>query len=172
MKDTYTSAEFIEMMKKGTFNSKGRLIVPEGFEVPSTPKDNRKIVGAKKIEVDGIIFDSRLEMAMHSALIVSKLPFMFKQTICLIEGFIYGDKKIRDITWSPDFFIPYLKIILDTKGYSNDIAPLKIKLCKYWLMKQNMLDWQIWIVKKKSEIPNTINQLLTYKTGDKSNFEV
>jgi len=135
-----------------------------------TIKKNRKIVGVKKIVIGDVKFDSLLESEFYLALQSAKIPFDFKKTICLVPSFLFHNHSIRPITWSPDFYIEKLNIIIDTKGYFNDIAPLKIKMCKWWLLTNDMEDWQIWIIKKKSEIPNAINQLLY--SPKINNFEV
>jgi hypothetical protein len=96
---------------------------------------NKKVRGATKTVVDGIKFDSKLEAHMYGLLKLYKIGFRLKETIVVQQAFEYNGEKVRDITMKPDFTIPLEKgiIVCDTKGYSNDVWPLKEKLLKRYL---------------------------------------
>jgi len=172
----WTSEQYRQMSKSCHISKKGRLIVSGEKILPEfkskvidniikpKPKSNTKIANATKCEYNDVKFDSRLEMAMYAALKEAKIPFTFKYTFELINGFIWHNHKVRNICWTPDFVFDNLQIILDTKGYSNDTAPLKIKLCKWSLLTQGKEDWQIWIVKNKKDIPICIELLKMHIT--------
>jgi hypothetical protein len=95
----------------------------------------RNKFGNKKVVVDGIKFDSKLELYCFKKLIENKIKFDFQVTIELQEKFRYHtDKRIvLPIAMRVDF-IAYLdgwKIIIDTKGFATPEAKIKYKILKY-----------------------------------------
>ncbi len=96
---------------------------------------------------DGIQFKSILEKKVYEKLKESGFqPKYEAQTFLLFEGFkptvpfwVYNKKKhcfknnsakLRDWTYTPDFIIEYnnYKIIIEVKGFENDVFPYKFKL--------------------------------------------
>ncbi len=94
----------------------------------SEVKKNKKIVGATKCSADGFIFDSKLELFMYRLLKRYKVDFELKRKFIVQEGFVLEGKKVRAITWSPDFLIGNL--IIDTKGHATEPFKLRLKLFK------------------------------------------
>lgn len=124
-------------------------------DVSKPQPGNRKIMGATKTEWNGIKFDSQLELIAYQLLTESHIKFEFKKKFVVVSGFRYNGIKIQDITWTPDFYFSDIGVIVDTKGYSNETAPIKIKLFKRYLF-DNSLNWNVWIIKKKSDIHTAI----------------
>ena len=112
-------------------------------------------VTAKKISYDGINFASGLERYTYMALKKEKLfEFYEGETFHLIEGFDFpnesyekqangkgeyinrGKKKILGIKYTPDF--TGKDYIIECKGRANESFPLRWKLFKLWLTKNNI----------------------------------
>lgn len=65
---------------------------------------NKKVKNATPVQIDGILFKSKLEGYVYSRLKEEKLkaeyePIKFE----LIPSFQFQDKKIRPMTYTPDF---------------------------------------------------------------------
>lgn len=117
--------------------------------------ENKKIIGARKIVYDDILFDSKLEISCYKILKENNINFNYnKNKLQLIRGFRLnktryfttdiktkyireyhtknGEKlKISPITYTPDFEIivnDEIVIYIETKGYANDVYPYKRKL--------------------------------------------
>lgn len=110
---------------------------------------NKKIRNAVKSEVDGIKFDSNLEKHMYGLLNGAGVTFMFQYEYLLQEKFKYGTENIRAITLTVDFFLPTKIMIIDTKGYMNDVAPLKYKM-----LKKHLIDVDPYFL-PRIELPST-----------------
>jgi hypothetical protein len=133
--------------------------------VLGTPKENRKILNAVKVEQNGIRFDSRLELYAYNALKAAGIDFEFQKVFVLQDKFKYGTEAIRAITSRVDFWIPSKTLIVDTKGYANDVAPLKYKLLKKKLHDNFTLGFyeilpRIEQPKNKKEVDLLINRIL------------
>lgn len=115
---------------------------------------NRKIANAKKTSLDGINFDSKLELRCYELLKENNLDFEYnKNTFTLLESFrlsnvhlyqalgkqknlhmqVNKDRsklKLRAINYTPDFVkrVENKIFIIETKGYQNDVYPYKLKL--------------------------------------------
>lgn len=134
----------------------------------SRPDKNRKIMNATKIERGGITFDSLLESTAHELFTSHGLQFEFKPKFVVVPGFRYMGKKIIDITWSPDFAFPELRIVLDTKGFPSETFPIKLKLFKKMMFDRGE-DWAVWVVKNKSDISTAIYLLKKRIEGQADN---
>ena len=112
-------------------------------------------VQAKKISYDGINFASGLERYTYMALKKNKLFEGYENEVFqLIEGFNFnnesfekqangkgeytnrGQKKILGIKYTPDFVGK--DYIIECKGRANESFPLRWKLFKLWLTKNNI----------------------------------
>jgi|GEM_PF-314309 len=111
-------------------------LYPDGRVEPVLPKANRKIKNAVKSEVDGVKFDSNLEKYMYGLLKGAGITFEFQVEYLLQEKFRYGKEAIRAITLTVDFWLPTRNMIIDTKGYANDRAPMKYKMLKWYLFQE------------------------------------
>ena len=121
------------------------------------PYKNKKRgpVRSKKITFDGITFASGLEKYMYMALKKAKIKALYEgQTFELIESFDFpfesyercgngkgdyknrGNKKVLNIKYTPDFIGK--GFIIECKGRANESFPLRWKLFKLWLTKNNI----------------------------------
>lgn len=118
---------------------------------------NKKVKGARKIEIDGVKFDSRLEMYAYNRLKMLGIKFEFQKKIVLQESFKYLGENIRAITWTYDFYIPDAHVIMDTKGFSTDIATMKIKIAKKYFCDREV--GRIFLLpKNKKEVDSCISK--------------
>ncbi len=97
-------------------------------EIVEQVSENKKVKNATKCTADGFKFDSKLELFMYRLLKRYKVDFELKRKFVVQEGFISEGKKVRAITWSPDFLIG--KTIIDTKGLATEPFKLRLKLFK------------------------------------------
>lgn len=117
---------------------------------------NHKVKNATPLEYNNIQFKSRLEVMIYKTLLQERFSVKYEPTKYIIwEGFkpnvsFYNkDKKTRmlkldnkrliDITYTPDFVFEYkdTTVIIEAKGFENDTFPIKKKLFRKWLEKQN-----------------------------------
>jgi hypothetical protein len=110
-------------------------------------KENKKILNATPKEFDGIKFKSTLEVMVYKTLLsVGFEPLYEKNKFVIWQGLYpsvpfydkdattrmlkLNKKKIIDITYTPDFTFEYNKrlIIIEVKGFENDVFPVKKKL--------------------------------------------
>lgn len=117
---------------------------------------NHKVKNATPLEYNNIQFKSRLEVMIYTTLLQEGFNVQYEPTKYIIwEGFkpnvsFYNkDKKTRmlkldnkrliDITYTPDFVFEYkdTTIVIEAKGFENDTFPIKKKLFRKWLEKQN-----------------------------------
>lgn len=111
--------------------------------------ENKKIKGAVSVQLDNIVFKSKLERSCFIKLANSGLPFSYEsEKIVIWEGKRLTNvqyylpnprnrKELRivtrpliSITYTPDFVIRTGNIVayVDAKGYANDVYPLKKKM--------------------------------------------
>ena len=112
-------------------------------------------VQSKKISYDGISFASGLERYTYIALKKNKLYEGYEsETFQIVESFQFpnisyekqanskgeyinrGSKKILGIKYTPDFIGK--DYIIECKGRPNESFPLRWKLFKLWLTKNNI----------------------------------
>ena len=127
-------------------------------------------VAAKKVSYDGINFASGLERYTYMALKKNKLFEGYENEVFqLVEGFNFdnesfekqangkgeytnrGQKKILGIKYTPDFIGK--DYIIECKGRANESFPLRWKLFKLWLTKQQ--DWKDALQTAKPERSRT-----------------
>lgn len=107
---------------------------------------NHKIVNTNPKEYNGIQFKSTLEVRIYKTLVeYNIIPEYEKHTYTLINGFVptvpFFDKTkkkgfhiitkpVAAITYTPDFVFNYedILVIVEVKGFENDVFPLKKKL--------------------------------------------
>ncbi|MDR3563413.1 MAG: DUF1064 domain-containing protein [Negativicutes bacterium] len=93
----------------------------------------------EKINLDGLVFDSKKEAAKYAELLLLKragIVAEFKhhpRPFVLKEGYRCQQTKrwIRPITYTPDFWVKYAdghEVWIDTKGYRTEVYRIKLKL--------------------------------------------
>lgn len=136
-------------------------------KVVKVKKNSGKIKNTKSLELsNGLKFRSKLELYTYNKLLEADInDFKYEvDKFTLMEAFEFPnesieafetnkkdlgkskyfadvDRKIRSMTYLPDFtnvnHTTKTGWILEVKGYSNDAFPLKWKLFKQWLVKNN-----------------------------------
>jgi hypothetical protein len=106
--------------------------------------------GNKKIELDGVKFDSKLELFCYQQFKSLGLEFDFQRTILLQEGFRFKGKWIRPITMIVDFVLHHdgQKIYIDTKGFATETSKLKYKMLKFYVREDSSAD-VVWLHSQK-----------------------
>ena len=122
---------------------------------------NKKVKNATPIQIDEIPFKSKLEGYVYSRLKEEKLkaeyePIKFE----LIPSFQFQDKKIRPMTYTPDFVGN--NFIIEAKGRPNDVFPYKLFM---YYLKLNNLDkkYMLFIVHNHKETEECIKKIKAYE---------
>ena len=118
---------------------------------------NQKIKNATVTTVDNIEFKSKLEAYTYQKLKEANIKVEYQPTKYeLLPAFIFKEKKIRPITYTPDFVGN--NFIIECKGYPNDTFPLKLKLFYYYLYINN-ININYYIIRNQKEVDNLIKIL-------------
>lgn len=141
---------------------------------------NKKIIGATAKEYNGIKFKSQLEVAIYKVLLqegfkpkyeeekyiiwkgfIPKVPFYNKDKATRLLKIESG--KLRDITYTPDFTFKYKDtlVIIEAKGFENDVFPIKKKLFRKYLEDNipSSLYFEIYTQKQLKQAINIIKEL-------------
>lgn len=142
--------------------------------------ENRKIKNAHPLEYAGIQFKSKLEKKCYTSLIDNGLKAEYEPVKYVIwEGFkptipFYSkdgttrqlkknNKKIISISYTPDFVFEHNghTIIIECKGFQNDLYPVKRKLFRGWLEKHlpNSIYFEIYTHRQLMEAIAIIKNL-------------
>lgn len=122
---------------------------------------NKKVINARKVELGDITFRSVLESRCYQLLVEAEFEVLHEpERFTIMEGFylastkFYGivkskgtksykedERKIRSITYTPDFYIKYkdYDIYIDAKGNPNDTYPIKKKMFLDYLEKDSKI---------------------------------
>ena len=141
-----------------------------------TSRRKRGPVRAKKVVHDGITFQSGLEKYMYVALKQAKIIANYEgQTFELVPSFSFknksyerqanskgefkerGGKKIRAITYTPDFV--GAGFIIECKGRANESFPIRWKLFKRYISVHHP-DVTLYKPQNKKECEETVNLIL------------
>ena len=141
-------------------------------------------VQAKKISYDGINFASGLERYTYMALKKAKLFEGYENEVFqLIKGFNFnnisyekqangkgeyvdrGQKKILGIKYTPDFIGK--DYIIECKGRPNESFPLRWKLFKLWLTKNN-IGKILYKPQNQKEVDRTITLIKEHRKRKRS----
>ena len=145
----------------------------------SQSQENKKILGAKKKVFDGIKFDSNLEVSCYKLLKEDNIIFTYNERVIELlpsfrlnkvnyyqsgpknRGFkqvltLKGEKlKLPSIKYTPDFIIETNNnlIIIETKGFENDVYTYKRKLF-FNLLEESIIPKNIYFFE-----PRTVKQI-------------
>lgn len=156
---------------------------------------NSKVKNATPKEYGGIKFKSVLEVSVYKTLLqegfnpeyekhtyviwdgfVPTVPFYTKnkfkrknKNIEVISPVIVKDNRPLDsITYTPDFVFKYggKTIIVEVKGFENDVFPYKFKMFRYHIQDNHSLygDCEIWEIFTKKQLLECINLLKQSQT--------
>jgi hypothetical protein len=111
---------------------------------------SKRKYGNKKIEVDGVKFDSKLEMKCYNLLKEMGFSFEFQKQITLVDKFRYNKEAIRAITIVVDFVLDHdgHTIYIDTKGFATEVSKIKYKMLRYILKDEENTD-VVWLHTQK-----------------------
>lgn len=118
---------------------------------------NKKVKNATKIEVDGILFRSKLEAYTYKKLKQANIDAEYEMhRYTLLPAFAFNEKKFRPMTYLPDFVGN--GFIIECKGYRTDTWPLREKLFNYYLynFEPNI---SFYIVHNQKEVDELIKKL-------------
>jgi len=108
-------------------------------EVLSGKAEKRSKYNNVKVQLDGLVFDSKKEAAKYGELLLLKragevIDFKHHPKAFVLQGGYrcpQNGKWIRPITYTPDFWILYAdgrEVWIDTKGYRTEVYKIKLKL--------------------------------------------
>lgn len=117
--------------------------------------------GNKKIVINGIKFDSKLEHYCYSSLKRHKIDFRFQEKVVLLDKFRFKGKGIRSITLTVDFVVVTggTTIYLDTKGFATEVSKIKYKMLRHKLIDDEGKTDVVWL-KDEKEVNSFINNLI------------
>lgn len=138
---------------------------------------NKKIINATPTEFGGIQFKSKSEKMMYKCLIDNGFnPLYEYKTFILMKGFkpsntyFYNGEcdntKLRDITYTPDFYIEYKGyiVLIEVKGFTNDVFPVKKKLFRAYMEENpNILFFEVHTKKALLKSIEILNNLIPYE---------
>ena len=111
--------------------------------------------------VDGIKFRSKLESYTYKKLKEANIYADYEQhRYELLPAFEFSGKKIRAITYLPDFVGH--DFIIECKGFPNEAWPLREKLFKYY-MNRFLPNHRFYLVHTQKEVDAMIDELKTNK---------
>ena len=142
--------------------------------------ENKKIKNASPLEYDGISFKSKLEKMIYQTLKEQGFPVEYEpHKFVLWQGFRptvpfydkdkstrmlkFENKKIIDITYTPDFVFTYngFLVVIEAKGMENDCFYLKKKMFRKWLEDNHLksIYFEIYTKKQLLQAINIIKDL-------------
>lgn len=120
-------------------------------------KKEGKVKNAQPNVYNGIKFRSKLETYTYKKLKEAGIkaeyePIHFE----LIPKFEYQGEKVRAMTYLPDFVGK--DFIIECKGLIGDSFPLRWKIFKYTLMKQNS-NYKLYLVRNQKQVDELVKEL-------------
>ena len=155
---------------------------------------NKKIKNATVREYDNVKFKSILEVSTYKTLIeygfkpeyekhtyvvwtgfIPKIPFYTKNKFkrknhnieVLSANTVRDNRPLDSITYTPDFVFTYNNktIIIECKGFSNDVFSYKFKMFRKYLQTVYINDsFEIWEIFTKKQLIELINNLKNEKS--------
>lgn len=120
-------------------------------------KENKKVKNATPNEYEGIKFRSKLEVFTYMEFIKNGISLDYEPvSFELIPSFLFNGKKIRPMTYTPDFI--HKDFIIECKGFGNDVWPVKEKLFKWFLSRTNAR-FEFYVVKNQKEVRELIEEI-------------
>ena len=124
-------------------------------------KSEGRVKNATPNIVDGIKFRSKLESYTYKKLKEANIYADYEQhRYELLPAFDFSGKKIRAITYLPDFVGH--DFIIECKGFPNEAWPLREKLFKYY-MNRFLPNHRFYLVHTQKEVDAMIDELKTNK---------
>lgn len=149
---------------------------------------NKKIINANPKEYNNIKFKSLSEVMVYKTLLAEGFnPQYEENTYVIFDGFVphipfYTKNKFKrknknievlshntvkdnrpvdGITYTPDFVFEYngKTIIIEVKGFANDVFPYKFKMFRKLLEYELNGNYEIWEIFTKTQLLELINNL-------------
>lgn len=118
---------------------------------------NKKVRNATKTIIDGITFRSKLEAYAYKKFKEANILLEYEsRRYELLPKFEFQGKKIRAITYLPDFVGD--NFIIECKGFRTDTWPLREKLFNYYLYRTNS-NIKFYIVRNQKQVDELIKHL-------------
>jgi len=140
----------------------------------SRSNKNVKVRNATAKTYKGIKFRSKLELFTYRKLQEAGIKADYEKTTFVIQdGFEFDNnciepsskgygikksRKIRAITYTPDFIDPKNKWIIEVKGYANDVFPIKWKMFKKYLHEKGN-EAVLFLPKNQKQVLDTIERI-------------
>lgn len=119
---------------------------------------NKKIKNATIEVYNGITFRSKLEASCAKLLDELNVPYQYEPfKIILLPAFKYLSKTLREWSYTPDFVV-YSNIIIEVKGFPNDVWGYKKKMILKYIVDNNY-NYEFYEVKNKSQLRSLILEL-------------
>lgn len=119
---------------------------------------NKKVKNATPLEYNGISFKSKLEMYCYKLLQENKVPVEYEVVkFQILDPFSYNGEKVRAMTFTPDFVGD--TFVVECKGFMNDAFPLRWKLFKYHLWK-NQLRYDLYLPRNKKDVEKVVTEIV------------
>lgn len=146
---------------------------------------NKKILNATPTQYANIEFKSKIETMVYRTLVDNGfMPEYEQHTFVLWSGIkptvpFYTKtkkellsldlRKLRDITYTPDFYFEYngLKVIMEAKGFENDTFPVKFKMFRQ-LLESTGEQWMIFEIFSKKQLLEAIKVIKSYDSSRKN----
>lgn len=123
----------------------------------SKKKSQGKVRNATPNIYDGIKFRSKLETYTYKKLKEAGIDAEYESThFELIPKFEYNGEKVRAMTYLPDFVGK--NFIIECKGLVTDSFPLRWKIFKYYLKRENK-DYKLFLVRNQKQVDEMVNEL-------------
>ena len=143
--------------QSGGKTRKGRPVI-DSLYIKEHEMGNRHVRGAKKVydESGNKIADSRWEHTCLEALRSSGIPFDSQRRFKLLDKIRSKAmaKTLRSRTWTPDFTFEQYKIVADAKGFTTQVAKLKIHM-----FLDKYPEWDVVLLYNLNDLYNFINML-------------
>ena len=110
------------------------------------------------MEYDGIKFRSKLEVYCYTQLQEHNIKAEYESTVyTLVEAFKFNGENVRKMTYKPDFVSD--TFVIECKGRPNDAFPLRWKLFKYYLYKNN-INLTLYLPRNRKDVDAVIQNIL------------
>jgi len=133
-------------------------IKKKGSKVVPIKPTNKKVKNATKKVFNDLTFDSQLEVFFYKLCLKENIIVEREPKFVLQSKFEFMGEKLREIAMFPDFYLPEFDILLECKGFANDLFPLKRKLLLFHL-KTHFPNRRYFMVKNQKECIEFINNL-------------
>ena len=125
---------------------------------------NKKVKNATPYDYDKIHFKSKLEVYCYQQLKKYNLEANYEPIrFTILESFTYNGEKVRAMTYTPDFV--GVDFVIEVKGNMNDAFPLRWKIFKYFLYRNN-LNYTLYLPRNKKDVDKVIQDIIERRKNE------